>query len=314
MEYYPQVCLLEKPSPPNLVRLGPPDANVRLLIRGSVSHPSLHGIQEQAERLQEDHPHKVSLTFDLKVDHQETEAVPSLYLNGVLTEADELARTARPWLAPTAPDWTALFSMTRRSFIGAGAAAGFALMLFGLGNTEAVAQTPGPSSAANPANDEEPLDENGPKSRIQVKVNGEPKSIVIDNRATVLDLLRYDLHLTGTKLGCNHGQCGACTVLFNGERVNSCLLLAAQADGGEITTIEGLAQKDGTLHPMQAAFIKHDGFQCGYCTPGQICSAVGLMNEGRAKTRDEIKESMSGNICRCGAHQGIVDAITEVVS
>ena len=128
----------------------------------------------------------------------------------------------------------------------------------------------------------------------------------------LVDLLRDDLHLTGTKKGCDHGQCGACTVLLDGRRINSCLVLAVTKDGSSITTIEGL-DADGVLHPVQAAFVEHDAFQCGYCTPGQICSAVGLLDEGRAGTAQEICELMSGNICRCGAYVNIVGAIEQVL-
>jgi xanthine dehydrogenase YagT iron-sulfur-binding subunit len=129
-----------------------------------------------------------------------------------------------------------------------------------------------------------------------------------------LDLLREELGLTGTKKGCDHGQCGACTVLLGGQRVNSCLILAVAKDGCQVTTIEGLAAADGALHPMQAAFVEHDAFQCGYCTPGQICSGIGLIEEGRARTPDEIRELMSGNICRCGAYPNILAAIEQVLA
>jgi xanthine dehydrogenase YagT iron-sulfur-binding subunit len=129
---------------------------------------------------------------------------------------------------------------------------------------------------------------------------------------TLLDFLRDKLLLTGTKKGCDHGQCGACTVLVDGKRVNSCLTLAVMKDGSEITTIEGLGS-EGELHPLQQAFIDNDAFQCGYCTPGQICSAVGLMKEGRAKTDEEIRELMSGNLCRCGAYPHILSAIKEAM-
>ncbi len=169
--------------------------------------------------------------------------------------------------------------------------------------------------------------ENGVK--VAFKVNGDEKSLNVDSRMTLLDALRERLELTGSKKGCDHGQCGACTVIVEGRRVLSCLTLAATCEGKSVTTIEGLAKGDA-LHPMQAAFVKHDGFQCGYCTPGQICSAVALMNEAkngeasyvtadvRAKTGslklsdDEIRERMSGNICRCGAYPNIVAAIREV--
>lgn len=145
---------------------------------------------------------------------------------------------------------------------------------------------------------------------VTLKINGASQKVRIDPRTSLLDLLREHLQLTGSKKGCDHGQCGACTVLINGRRVNSCLSLAVVHDGEEITTIEGLAHGD-QLHPMQAAFVDHDGFQCGYCTPGQICSAVACVQEGHAKDDDEIREWMSGNICRCGAYPNIVDAIKQ---
>jgi xanthine dehydrogenase YagT iron-sulfur-binding subunit len=146
---------------------------------------------------------------------------------------------------------------------------------------------------------------------VRLKINGKDYAIEqLDPRVTVLDLLRERLHLTGSKKGCDHGQCGACTVLINGRRVNSCLTLAVVNDGAEIITIEGLATGE-QLHPLQAAFIEHDGFQCGYCTPGQICSAVALLKEGHAKDDAEIREWMSGNICRCGAYTNILAAIKE---
>ena len=128
---------------------------------------------------------------------------------------------------------------------------------------------------------------------------------------TLLDALRNRLDLTGTKKGCDHGQCGACTILCDGKRILSCLTLAIAKDGSEITTIEGISNEHN-LHPIQEAFINHDAFQCGYCTPGQICSAVGMLQEGKAKTREDVKELMSGNLCRCGANIGIIDAIMEV--
>ena len=146
---------------------------------------------------------------------------------------------------------------------------------------------------------------------ISLKVNGEARDLEVDNRTTLLDALREHLHLTGTKKGCDHGQCGACTVMVEGRRINSCLTLAVMHDGDEVTTIEGLGQP-GHLHPMQAAFVKHDGFQCGYCTPGQIMSAVACIREGHAGSEGEIKEYMSGNICRCGAYSNIVAAIQDV--
>ncbi len=148
---------------------------------------------------------------------------------------------------------------------------------------------------------------------ITLTVNGTAHARAVAPWTTLLDLLREDLHLTGSKKGCDHGQCGSCTVLVNGERKNACLLLAVMQDGAQITTIEGLAGPDGTLHPVQDAFIKHDAFQCGYCTPGQILSAVALLNEGRAHTEEEIREAMSGNLCRCGAYPNIVHAIQDVM-
>ena len=149
------------------------------------------------------------------------------------------------------------------------------------------------------------------KIPLNLKVNNKPYALKVEPRVTLLDLLREELHLTGTKKGCDHGQCGACTVHIDGQRVNSCLSLAVMNEGKSITTIEGLAKGD-ELHPMQAAFIKHDGFQCGYCTPGQIMSAVACIKEGHANSKEEIREYMSGNICRCGAYPNIVDAIEEV--
>src|ERR1700716_2621192 len=150
------------------------------------------------------------------------------------------------------------------------------------------------------------------KVAVTLHVNGVERKLTVAPWATLLDVLRDQLDLTGTKKGCDHGQCGACTVLVDGRRINSCLTLAVMKDGAHVTTIEGLA-KDGTLHPLQQAFIDHDAFQCGYCTPGQICSAVGLIAEGKAKTADEIRELMSGNICRCGAYLNIVAAIEQAM-
>jgi xanthine dehydrogenase YagT iron-sulfur-binding subunit len=152
-----------------------------------------------------------------------------------------------------------------------------------------------------------------PKMAVILHVNGVERRLNVAPWTTLLDALRLHLDLTGTKKGCDHGQCGACTVLVEGRRINSCLTLAVMQDGARIATIEGLAQ-DNTLHPLQQAFIDHDAFQCGYCTPGQICSAVGLLTEGKAHTADEIRELMSGNICRCGAYPNIVAAIEEVIS
>jgi xanthine dehydrogenase YagT iron-sulfur-binding subunit len=150
------------------------------------------------------------------------------------------------------------------------------------------------------------------KIPITLYINGVANKLSLAPWTTLLDALRIHIGLTGTKKGCDHGQCGACTVLVDGRRINSCLTLAVMKDGAQITTIEGLA-KDGSLHALQQAFIDHDAFQCGYCTPGQICSAVGLIDEGHARSADEIRELMSGNICRCGAYPNIVAAIEQVV-
>jgi xanthine dehydrogenase YagT iron-sulfur-binding subunit len=150
----------------------------------------------------------------------------------------------------------------------------------------------------------------GESVTVHLKINGKSYALEVDPRVTLLDALRERLQLTGSKKGCDHGQCGACTVLVNGRRINSCLTLAVMHEADEITTIEGLANGED-LHPMQAAFVDHDGFQCGYCTPGQICSAVACVKEGHANNDDEIREWMSGNICRCGAYTGILAAIKE---
>ncbi len=161
---------------------------------------------------------------------------------------------------------------------------------------------------------------------VTLHINGQDHTLTLDTRTTLLDALREHLNLTGSKKGCDHGQCGACTVLLNGARINSCLSLAVMHDGDQITTIEGLGQPDN-LHPLQAAFLHHDGYQCGYCTPGQICSAAGMLAEAKAGapsfitadlttapalTDDEIRERMSGNICRCSAYPNIVAAIRDV--
>src|SRR5215212_3134205 len=213
----------------------------------------------------------------------------------------------------------------RRTFLGQTLAGGmglFALMLLEKEQALAALGTePGAVFAALPAL-ENPV-------RVAFKVNGAAKTLEVDSRMVLLDALRERLELTGTKKGCDQGQCGACTVLVDGRRVLSCLTLAAQVEGREVTTVEGLAKGD-ELHPVQAAFIKYDGFQCGYCTPGQICSAVGLLGEAkrgevshvtedvttpvRQLSDDEIRERMSGNICRCGAYPKIVAAIQEAHS
>ena len=162
---------------------------------------------------------------------------------------------------------------------------------------------------------ENKLDEKGAeyfeKAPLQIEVKGKAYTMQLEPRVTLLDFLREQLHLTGTKKGCDYGQCGACTVHVDGKRVLSCLSLAVMQNGKKVTTIEGLANGDD-LHPMQQAFIKHDGFQCGYCTPGQIMSGIACIQEGHAKSEAEIREYMSGNICRCGAYPNIVAAIKEV--
>jgi len=180
----------------------------------------------------------------------------------------------------------------------------------------ASAQTPRAATTAKPA----------PASKVSFTVNGQVRSLDVDTRTTLLDALREHLHLSGTKKGCDHGQCGACTVIVDGRRINACLTLAVMHEGDRITTIEGLGTSVN-LHPMQAAFIKHDGYQCGYCTPGQICSAMAVLDEVNAgipshvstdllsspeATAAELRERMSGNICRCGAYSNIIDAMTEV--
>jgi len=185
---------------------------------------------------------------------------------------------------------------TRREVVAAGAAVPVAMAL----PSAAGAQAP-PAAATASA----PVDAN-------LTINGTQHALTLDPRTTLLDLLREHLDLTGTKKGCDQGQCGACTVLIDGRRVNSCLTFAVMLDGAHITTVEGLA-RNGTLHPLQQAFIDHDAFQCGYCTPGQLCSAAGLMAEGRAKTPEQIRELMSGNICRCGAYSNIVAAIQQAM-
>src|SRR3569623_1815605 len=181
--------------------------------------------------------------------------------------------------------------LSRREFIGSAIAAGSAM---GLGLNPSHAVQAAPTTVVD----------------IRLHVNGREHQMSIDPRVTLLDALLEQLHLTGTKKGCDHGQCGACTVLIDGRRVYSCLTLAVMRTGARITTVEGLTDGD-QLHPVQAAFIEHDAFQCGYCTPGQICSAIGLLNEGHAKSDDEVRELMSGNLCRCGAYPNIVAAIQD---
>jgi xanthine dehydrogenase YagT iron-sulfur-binding subunit len=184
-------------------------------------------------------------------------------------------------------------SLTRRALLGSGAALG-AVALEPMG----LAQSPGGKGLAG-------------TRPVSLTVNQKTSSLMLDSRVTLLDAVRDHLHLTGSKKGCDQGQCGACTVLIDGRRVLSCLTLAVTAQGKSIQTIEGLAKADGTLHPMQQAFIDQDGFQCGYCTPGQIMSAVACVKEGHAGSDEDIREYMSGNLCRCAAYPKIVAAIKQ---
>lgn len=158
-----------------------------------------------------------------------------------------------------------------------------------------------------------PIEGAAPLKTVHLRINGQAYHLELETWVTLLDLLRDRLDLTGTKKGCDHGQCGACTVLVDGRRINSCLTLAVMHEGAEITTVEGLAAADGELHPLQQAFIEHDAFQCGYCTPGQLCSAAGLLNERPPANADELRERMSGNLCRCGAYPQIVQAVSQVL-
>ena len=212
-----------------------------------------------------------------------------------------------------------VLAMSRRDLLIAGAgSAGVTAM--------AEAAAAAPASDAPPSAIPAAFLPDPPSMRVSFSVNATPVTLDIDTRTTLLDALREHLHLTGTKKGCDHGQCGACTVIVDGCRVNSCLTLAVMHEGAGITTVEGLGTPQ-KLHPLQAAFIRHDGFQCGYCTPGQICSAVAMLDEIRAGipshvsadltarpllSAAELRERMSGNLCRCGAYSNIVDAITEV--
>ena len=203
--------------------------------------------------------------------------------------------------------------LTRREVLIAGAASVAAAAVPGAGSLAA--------TVAAPAAPKAPV-----MAKTSLTVNGKLRELELDTRTTLLDALREHLHLTGTKKGCDHGQCGACTVIVDGRRINACLTLAVMHEGDTITTIEGLGTPED-LHPMQAAFVKHDGYQCGYCTPGQICSAVAVLDEIKAGipshasanltshprvTAAELRERMSGNLCRCGAYSNIVDAISEV--
>ena len=208
------------------------------------------------------------------------------------------------------------FKLTRREMLLASAASVAAIASPSIGAAEQAVSAPPPGTAGNV-----PV-----KASVAFKVNGMPRALQVDTRTTLLDALRENLMLSGTKKGCDHGQCGACTVLVNGERINACLSLAVMHEGDEVVTIEGLGSPE-KLHPMQAAFVKHDGYQCGYCTPGQICSAVGVLDEIRRGVPShvsgdlqaapllspaEMRERMSGNICRCGAYSNIQEAMIEV--
>jgi xanthine dehydrogenase YagT iron-sulfur-binding subunit len=186
--------------------------------------------------------------------------------------------------------------MKRRTFVGASVAVGGAVAALGL---------------LEGCSDEAPEEAGETSTVVRLRVNGEDREVTVDNRTSVLDMLREQVGLTGTKKSCDQGACGACTVMINDQRVVSCLTLAVQADGAEVTTIEGL-ERNGRLHPLQQAFIDEDGFQCGYCTAGQIISGIGCIREGRAGSPEEIREWMSGNICRCGAYTNIVTAVSRV--
>ncbi|MFG3017895.1 (2Fe-2S)-binding protein [Streptomyces sp. NPDC048254] len=190
---------------------------------------------------------------------------------------------------------------TRRTFIATTTAVGGAVVAGGL--------TAGPFGAEEAAAAEPP-----PSGSVSLTVNGKRHTVTIDNRTSLLDLVREHLGLPGSKKGCNAGACGACTVLVDGRRVNSCLTLAVRLEGAEVTTIEGLAPNDDQLHPLQEAFIEQDAFQCGYCTPGQIMSAVGCIQEGHTGSAEEIREWMSGNICRCGCYIKIVKAVEQTAN
>ena len=192
--------------------------------------------------------------------------------------------------------------LSRREVLYASLAVGLATVLPATGAVDGAVAANAPAA---PTGDEGVVP-------VTLTINGVAKTISLEPRVTLLDALREHLNLNGTKKGCDHGQCGACTVLINGTRMNSCLTLAIMHSGDQITTIEGLAKGD-ELHPVQAAFIEHDAFQCGYCTPGQICSAAGLIKEGHCKTDADIREQMAGNICRCGAYVNIVAAVKQAM-
>nr|WP_237571067.1 (2Fe-2S)-binding protein [Mycolicibacterium lacusdiani] len=189
------------------------------------------------------------------------------------------------------------FEVNRRTFVGATAVIGGVVVTS--------------SMLAGCSDDDDSSPDAAESSTVRLKINGEDREIDVDNRTSLLDMLRERAGLTGTKKGCDQGACGACTILLDGVRVNSCLTLAVMHDGAEVETIEGL-ERDGRLHPLQQAFIDNDGFQCGFCTPGQIMSGIGCIREGRNRTPEETREWMSGNICRCGAYTNIVTAISGV--
>jgi xanthine dehydrogenase YagT iron-sulfur-binding subunit len=192
---------------------------------------------------------------------------------------------------------TGFGNLSRRGFFGVGAGGAALSLLSGAMAASAVAQTAVPDPQA-PAN-------------VDLRINGQEHRLSLDTRTSLLDTLRDHVGLTGTKKGCDHGQCGACTVLMNGAPILSCMTFAVMAAGHDITTVEGLANPTGELHPMQQAFIDQDAFQCGYCTPGQIMSAIGCVNEGYAETEADIREYMSGNLCRCAAYPNIVAAVRQ---
>jgi xanthine dehydrogenase YagT iron-sulfur-binding subunit len=238
---------------------------------------------------------------------ESTDLYPPVNSSRVKTAEEESAADSRE--KQQAAEETLRWDVSRRDFLKSAGILGGATAI---GMPTLAAAQKAPAGAAVP---------------VTLRINGEDHHLSLDPRTTLLDALREDLHLTGSKKGCDHGQCGACTVLLNGRRINSCLTLALTVEGDQITTIEGLA-KGGELHPVQQAFLDHDGFQCGYCTPGQICSAVALLDEAKRGepsqltmpvsssgpinlTVEEIKERMSGNICRCGAYPGIVAAVLQ---
>ncbi|WP_431286428.1 aldehyde dehydrogenase iron-sulfur subunit PaoA [Roseateles chitinivorans] len=243
--------------------------------------------------------------MDLDTDRSDADLAPSLF----------------PLSPPDSPACDAeSCAISRRGLLIAGAGASAAVAA---GTPlDAAAQATSPSAVAGP----QPQENLVATSRVTLSVNGQPHTLVVDNRTSLLDLLREHLQLTGTKKGCDHGQCGACTIHLDGRRVNACLTLAVMHEGAKVVTIEGLGTPE-KMHAMQSAFVRHDGYQCGYCTPGQICSAVAVLDEIKAGmpshvtpdlnvrpllSIDELRERMSGNLCRCGAYSNIIDAMAEV--